>query len=76
MNPTTSQHFTRRRFLETAATAAAVASYGAGTAEAFVPGAIRENDHFWFRLAPPGPYIDSQRGHKAFGFGDGQVFLS
>ena len=39
-------------------------------------GAIRENDHFWFRLAPQGPYIDSQRENKAFGFGDGKIFLS
>ncbi len=37
---------------------------------------IRETDHFWFRLAPEGPYIDSQRDHKAFGFGDGKIFLS
>ena len=38
--------------------------------------AIRETEHFWFRGAPEGPYIDSQRDHKAFGFGDGKVFLS
>ncbi len=33
-------------------------------------------DHFWYRLQPAGPYIDSQRDHKAFGFADGAVFLS
>jgi hypothetical protein len=33
-------------------------------------------DHFWYRLAPEGPYIDSQRRNKAFGFADGKVFLS
>lgn len=38
--------------------------------------AIRETEHFWFRGAPEGPYIDSQRDSKAFGFGDGKVFLS
>jgi len=38
-------------------------------------GAIRETDHFWFRLAPEGPYIDSQRENKAFGFGDGKIFI-
>src|SRR5262245_23660849 len=38
--------------------------------------AIRETEHFWFRGAPEGPYIDSQRDNKAFGFGDGKVFLS
>ncbi len=33
-------------------------------------------DHFWYRLAPEGPYIDSQRDNQAFGFGDGRVLLS
>jgi hypothetical protein len=33
-------------------------------------------EHFWYRLAPDGPYIDSQRDHKAFGFGDGKIYLS
>ena len=33
-------------------------------------------DHFWYRQQPAGPYIDSQRDHKAFGFSDGTVFLS
>ena len=36
----------------------------------------RETEHFWCRLAPEGPYIDSQRDNKAFGFGDGKIFLS
>src|SRR5262245_50745288 len=38
--------------------------------------AIRETEHFWFRRAPDGPYIDSQRDRKAFGFGGGKIFLS
>ena len=68
----------RRRFLETAS-AATVGSI-------FIPNglaklhsadsAIRETKHFWCRLAPEGPYIDSQRDNKAFGFGDGKIFLS
>jgi hypothetical protein len=33
-------------------------------------------DHFWYRQPPNGPYIDSQRDNKAFGFGDDRVFLS
>lgn len=33
-------------------------------------------EHFWYRLQPEGPYIDSQRDNKAFGFGDGKIFLS
>ena len=40
------------------------------------PGATGENDHFWYRLAPEGPYIDSQRDNKALGFGKGRLFLS
>ena len=32
--------------------------------------------HFWYRLQPAGPYIDSQRDNKAFGFTDGAVLLS
>jgi hypothetical protein len=37
---------------------------------------INETEHFWYRLAPEGPYIDSQRDNKAFGFSDGKIFLS
>tara|TARA_R110002020_G_scaffold389554_1_gene600164 strand:+ start:426 stop:1724 length:1299 start_codon:yes stop_codon:yes gene_type:complete len=37
---------------------------------------IASTDHFWYRLAPAGPYIDSQRDNKAFGFGYGKVYLS
>ncbi len=37
---------------------------------------IRETEHFWCHLAPEGPYIDSQRDHKAFGFGEGKIFYS
>src|SRR6185437_14959852 len=35
-----------------------------------------ETKHFWYRLAPEGPYIDSQRDNKAFAFGSGKIFLS
>jgi hypothetical protein len=33
-------------------------------------------EHFWYRPQPEGPYIDSQRDNKAFGFTDGAVYLS
>jgi len=33
-------------------------------------------DHFYYRLQPGGPYIDSQRDNKAFGYADGRIFLS
>jgi len=37
---------------------------------------IASTDHFWYRLQPEGPYIDSQRDNKAFGYADGRIFLS
>ncbi len=41
------------------------------------PDGIAETEHFYYRLAPAdGPYIDTQRGSRAFGFRDGNVFLS
>ena len=69
----------RRRFL---ATAAASATFGgllcAESSRLWAaPTSITgETAHFWYRLAPAGPYIDSQRGHKAFGFGAAKVLLS
>ena len=33
-------------------------------------------NHFWYRLQPEGPYIDSQCGHRAFGYTDGMILLS
>ncbi len=33
-------------------------------------------DHFWYRRPTEGPYIDSQRANKAFGFSAGEVHLS
>jgi hypothetical protein len=33
-------------------------------------------DHFRYRLAPPGPHIDSQRGARAFGFSADTIYLS
>jgi len=37
-----------------------------------------ETDHFWYRPQPPGPYIDSQRKNKAFGYleAEGRILLS
>jgi hypothetical protein len=66
----------RRRFLGT--TAAAVGSISLLPGEAFGAAAPREGetDHFWYRLAPPGPYIDSQRDNQAFGFDKEKIHLS
>ena len=69
--------FQRRHFLKCAAAATASGFFTPRTKTlraATTP--IRETEHFWCRLAPQGPYIDSQRDHKAFGFGDGKIFLS
>lgn len=35
-----------------------------------------ETPHFWYRAQPPGRYIDSQRGSKAFAYAEGKIFLS
>jgi hypothetical protein len=67
----------RRRFLGTAARTALVGVLAANTSRLrAASGVTGENDHFWYRLAPEGPYIDSQRDNKALGFGSGRVFLS
>src|SRR5438093_3342297 len=74
----TESSLNRRRFLGSAAAAVAVGGIvqpGVWSLRA-ADAAIRETKDFWFRLAPEGPYIDSQRDNKAFGFGDGQIFLS
>lgn len=49
-----------------------------GTVDAnAAPPASGETEHFWYRIAPADqPYIDTQRGSRAFGFRDGKVYLS
>lgn len=37
---------------------------------------LAETEHFWYRLAPEGLYIDSQRDSKAFAHSDGEIMLS
>jgi hypothetical protein len=71
---------TRRRFLGTTAASACgmltlsarVLGQNATAAEFDFP----STDHFWYRLQPAGPYIDTQRDNKAFGFTDNAVLLS
>ena len=63
----------------TAATAGGILVPGAGGQNAEptgTPSKVPSTDHFWYRPQPAGPFIDSQRDSKAFGFADGKVFLS
>jgi hypothetical protein len=71
----TSSRVSRRRFVAAAGAAVAASTMPVRPLRA-APSPIRETEHFWFRRAPDGPYIDSQRDHKAFAFGEGKIFLS
>jgi hypothetical protein len=77
---TSRQQLSRRRFLgATTATAGGVllgAARGVGAKPAVTPSDFPSTDHFWYRPQSAGPFIDSQRDNKAFGFADGRVFLS
>lgn len=68
---------TRRDFLSaTAATAGSFLFSDAPWLSAAAAG-DGETDHFWYKLAPEGgPWIDSQRGGRAFGFREAKIFLS
>lgn len=68
----------RRDFLTSAGLASAG---GLGLAlsplEAIGEGEFGETEHFTYRLAPAeGPWIDTQRGSRAFGFRGGKIYLS
>ncbi len=69
---------TRRDFLgATAATAGGLLFSATTPLRAASENGVSETDHFWYKLAPEnGPWIDDQRGSRAFGFRDGKVFLS
>jgi hypothetical protein len=71
--------WSRRQFLDTAAAACGAVALGGASlgSPAF---AMSSEDpmtrHFWYRLQADGPYIDSQRDHRAFGFTLDAVMLS
>jgi hypothetical protein len=68
---------TRRQFLiGTAATAGGMTLYGTVGLGADAPVEFPSTEHFWYRPQPAGPFIDSQRDNQAFGYTDGEVFLS
>ena len=66
----------RRRFLGAAATTIGGLLLPNIAKLIAAPSDVASTAHFWYRLAPEGPYIDSQRDNKAFGFGNGKIFLS
>ena len=66
------QRVSRREFLGT--TAASAAAMGQSTESTAVRAG--ETEHFWYREQPPGKYIDSQRGNRAFAYAEGKIFLS
>ncbi len=75
---TTDQPITRRDFLGAAAAGGFVIA-GLGELRAAPADAVPtegETDHFWYRHAADGPYIDSQLGNKAFGFDNERIYLS
>ncbi len=71
---------TRRHFLGTTAVAAGgiLLPGSLSFAAESTPAAAEypSNDHFWYRPQPEGPFVDSQLDNKAFGYSDGEVFLS
>ena len=77
---TPQQRITRRRFLgAAAATAGGMLTPGASRLDAspiVAPSDLASTGHFWYRPQPAGPYIDSQRDNKAFGFDDATICLS
>ena len=66
-------HLTRRQWLATTAGGL----FFSGTLDlAAALTNVAETPYFFYRLAPAGPYVDSQRGSRAFGFREGKIFLS
>ncbi len=69
--------FNRRRFIRSTTAAAAASGLASpDLSRLLAASAVGETEHFWYRLAPAGPYIDSQRDNRAFGFADYRVLLS
>jgi hypothetical protein len=74
------QPLPRRHFLGvTAATAGGLwlrRATGLAADSAASPPNCASTEHFWYRLQPEGPYIESQRDNKAFGYTEGTICLS
>ena len=74
------QRVTRRRLLGFAAAIAGgmlmPGAIGLGADPAAAQSTFPSTAHFWYRPQPAGPYIDSQRNNKAFGYTEGTIVLS
>ncbi|HOM18092.1 MAG TPA: sialidase family protein, partial [Thermoguttaceae bacterium] len=71
--------WTRRKFLaHTGATAGlAVAGLPIGQASTWAEEPkMGQTEHFWYRAPTDGPYLDSQRENKAFGFTEDAIWVS
>ncbi|MGM0490311.1 MAG: hypothetical protein ACQESR_26600 [Planctomycetota bacterium] len=74
------QPLSRRHFLSTAAVTTGglllPASRGLHAHPTVAPRESPSTKHFWYRPRPEGPFVDSQRDNKAFGYSKTEVFLS
>jgi hypothetical protein len=70
------RHVSRRQVLSGTAATAAGALLSNAKGLGADPVSASSTDHFWYRLQPAGPYIDSQRGNKAFGREEKALVLS
>ncbi len=72
------RYLSRRKFLAVSTTTCGSLFFTApNELRAAQLGLVKETEHFWYRLAPSdGPWIDTQRGCRAFGYRGGQIFLS
>ncbi|MDZ4849161.1 MAG: hypothetical protein SGI77_07690 [Pirellulaceae bacterium] len=72
------RHHSRRKFLAVSTTTFGSLLFTAPIKlRAAQLGVVEETEHFWYRLAPAdSPWIDTQRGGRAFGYRGGKIFLS
>lgn len=66
----------RRQFIATVATATGGLLFPADHLLANSKEPLPSTKHFWYKRALNEPYIDSQSGHRAFGFTDGKILMS
>ncbi len=67
---------TRRRFLGAGAATCGGLLWPSARRLVASDAAVPSTDYFWYRVPAEGPYVDSQRGARAFGFTADAVYLS